>query len=124
MEEHFKEKTSGEAEVGSSCVEAPSFQNNMQFSVLCHKVPLVTNLRLLSIKANLYGFLTVSESTACGMLSFPRSGFCLLLVGSWMVPAALEEAGLELQQPSPCLSLLFVFLLLEQRFAPLQIQHP
>lgn len=48
MEEHFKEKTSGEAEVGSSCVEAPSFQNNMQFSVLCHKVPLVTNLRLLS----------------------------------------------------------------------------
>lgn len=58
------------------------------------------------------------------MLSLPRSGFCLLLVGSWMVPAALEEADLELQQPSPRLSLLFVFLLLEQRFAPLPIQHP
>lgn len=26
-----------------------------------------------------------------------------------MVPTALEEAGLELQQPSPCLSLSFVF---------------
>jgi len=42
-----------------------------------------------------------------------------------MVPTALEEAGLELQQPSPCLSLsrLF-FLLLEQHFAPLPLQHP